>query len=52
MQKTSEDIVARCASVEPHHGEDWCRVSKAIPNWRLKTGEILRLASTDMAAPT
>ena len=44
--------MARCVAAEPHHGEEWCRVSKAIPNWRLKTGEILRLASSAMAIPT
>lgn len=51
-QKSVEDLATRCASVEPHHGEHWCRVSKAIPNWRLKTSDILPLVATAMPVPT
>nr|KAG5694409.1 hypothetical protein BaRGS_017442 [Batillaria attramentaria] len=47
-QKAVDDIATRCAAIEPHHGEHWCKVSKAIPNWRLKTSEILPLVAAAM----
>ncbi|XP_070209587.1 pre-mRNA-processing factor 6-like [Littorina saxatilis] len=50
-QKAAEDIASRCVSAEPHHGEWWCKVSKAIPNWRLKTVDILRLVSASTPIP-
>ncbi|PVD31927.1 hypothetical protein C0Q70_07353 [Pomacea canaliculata] len=51
-QKSADDIATRCVAAEPHHGEHWCRVSKAIPNWRLKTQEILPLVAAAMSVPT
>lgn len=52
LQKSADDIATRCVAAEPHHGEHWCRVSKAIPNWRLKTQEILPLVAAAMSVPT
>lgn len=51
-QKSADDIASRCVSAEPHQGEQWCQVSKAIPHWRLKTGEILRLVSAAVPVPS
>jgi len=41
-----------CVNAEPHHGELWCRVSKDINNWRLKTNDILPLAAAALQIPT
>ncbi|KAJ7389286.1 Pre-mRNA-processing factor 6 [Desmophyllum pertusum] len=38
-----ENVMQRCVLAEPHHGENWCAVSKAIPNWRLRTKDIIPL---------
>ncbi|XP_031549489.1 pre-mRNA-processing factor 6-like [Actinia tenebrosa] len=38
-----EAVIHKCSQAEPRHGELWCAESKAIPNWRLKTKDILPL---------
>ncbi|XP_048590658.1 pre-mRNA-processing factor 6 [Nematostella vectensis] len=43
-----ESVSHKCVQVEPHHGEVWCAVSKAIPNWRLKTKDVLPLAARSL----
>ncbi|GBG73650.1 hypothetical protein CBR_g16993 [Chara braunii] len=47
-----EDVVKRCLSAEPHHGERWCRVSKAIENAHQPIETILKkvVASLDKDA--
>lgn len=40
-----ESIMQRCVMAEPHHGENWCAVSKATPNWRLRTKDILPIVA-------
>ncbi|BFZ22629.1 hypothetical protein BsWGS_25668 [Bradybaena similaris] len=51
-EKRQTDIKQRCAAAEPHHGEQWCRVSKDICNWRLKTEEILSLVAKSLPVPS
>lgn len=41
--------VRRCIAAEPHHGERWTAVSKAIENLRMKTEAILKRVVGDMA---
>jgi len=38
------DIIKRCKEAEPHHGEYWCKISKAVENTilRLNTEQILK----------
>lgn len=47
-----EDVKKRCYAAEPRHGENWCRASKDIRNWKLKTDEILLLVARDLSVPT
>ncbi|XP_014780302.1 pre-mRNA-processing factor 6 [Octopus bimaculoides] len=46
-----EDVKKRCINAEPRHGEQWCKVSKDIANWRLKTSEVLLLTSAAIPIP-
>lgn len=43
-----ESVMQRCGLAEPHHGENWCAVSKAIPNWRLRTKDILPIVAKSL----
>lgn len=43
-----ESVMQRCVLAEPHHGENWCAVSKAIPNWRLRTKDILVIVAKSL----
>ncbi|XP_074602507.1 pre-mRNA processing factor 6 [Brevipalpus obovatus] len=44
-------IKKRCFDAEPRHGEEWCKVSKDIRNWKLKTDEILSLVAHNLSIP-
>lgn len=47
-----EDIKQRCLNAEPKHGEFWCKYSKDIKNWRLRTDQILVEAAKDLEPPS
>lgn len=47
-QAQQESVMQRCGLAEPHHGENWCAVSKAIPNWRLRTKDILPIVAKSL----
>lgn len=47
-----EDVRSRCKTAEPHHGEQWCKVSKHIANWCLNTEQILLLVAKNLPIPT
>ncbi|XP_070533546.1 pre-mRNA-processing factor 6-like [Ptychodera flava] len=49
-EEQQEDVRKRCINAEPHHGEYWCAVSKAIVNWRNKTEDILPLVAKSIPA--
>jgi len=40
-----EDILTKCESANPHHGEIWVSLSKKVENWKLKTKDILLKAA-------
>ncbi|KAF1742251.1 hypothetical protein MXB_3180 [Myxobolus squamalis] len=42
------NIIERCCIAEPRHGENWCKFSKSIENWRKKPKEILFLVSESL----
>eukprot|EP00823_Brevimastigomonas_motovehiculus_P003452 TRINITY_DN2105_c0_g1_i1.p1 TRINITY_DN2105_c0_g1~~TRINITY_DN2105_c0_g1_i1.p1 ORF type:complete len:949 (+),score=251.05 TRINITY_DN2105_c0_g1_i1:394-2847(+) len=47
--KTSQEaVLKRCVEADPHHGELWVGVSKAIENSRLKTDAILKKAAASI----
>jgi len=50
LQAQQESVMQRCVMAEPHHGENWCAVSKAIPNWRLRTKDILPIVAKSLRA--
>jgi len=52
IQEQQTEVRQHCVNAEPHHGELWCSVSKAINNWKLKTGDILTLAANTLQIPT
>lgn len=45
------DVKSKCAQAEPRHGEEWCKVSKAVENWRLKSDEILVKCADSLQIP-
>ncbi|XP_077989706.1 pre-mRNA-processing factor 6-like [Glandiceps talaboti] len=47
-EEQQEDIRKKCINAEPHHGEVWCAVSKAIANWRKKTEDLLPLVAKNV----
>jgi pre-mRNA-processing factor 6 len=42
-EKSQAESLDECINSEPHHGEEWCMVSKDVYGWRLTTEEILKL---------
>ena len=40
-EEQQNEVKVKCVQAEPRHGEEWTKVSKAIPNWRLKIQDIL-----------
>ena len=42
----------KCVSVEPHHGELWCAVSKDIKHWQKHTDKLLPLVAKNVKVPT
>ncbi|GIY90401.1 pre-mRNA-processing factor 6 [Caerostris extrusa] len=51
-EEQQEDVKKRCVNAEPRHGENWCKVSKNILNWRKKTEQILIMAATSLSIPS
>ena len=43
-----QDVVKKCAAVEPNRGENWCKVAKAPENMALKTEEVLWKVAGDV----
>ncbi|CAB0041928.1 unnamed protein product [Trichogramma brassicae] len=50
-EEQQAEVKKRCVAAEPHHGENWCRVSKDIRNWCLGTDQILLLVAKDLPIP-
>lgn len=46
------EVLDRCNTSEPKHGEAWCHVSKNISNWCFKTPEILKAVVKELPIPT
>jgi pre-mRNA-processing factor 6 len=46
-----EDVFKRCVAAEPKHGEEWCKVSKNITNWRFKTEDVLKALVKTLPIP-
>ena len=51
-EEQAEEVRRKCVASEPRHGEVWCRISKNVSNWRLKTADILSLAAASLPIPT
>jgi len=51
-EQSQQDIMKRCIQAEPHYGENWCKISKDIKNWKNKTEEILVLVANGLPIPT
>uniref|UniRef100_T1JXH8 Pre-mRNA-processing factor 6 n=1 Tax=Tetranychus urticae TaxID=32264 RepID=T1JXH8_TETUR len=47
-----QEVKNKCVDTEPRHGENWCKISKDIKNWKLKTDEILALLAHNLPIPT
>lgn len=45
------EVVNRCIIAEPKHGEEWCKESKNIVNWCLKTDEVLKAVVKSLPVP-
>ncbi|KRK02418.1 uncharacterized protein Dyak_GE19576 [Drosophila yakuba] len=50
-EQQQQEVIDRCISAEPTHGESWCRVSKNIQNWQFKTPEVLRAVVRELSIP-
>ncbi|KAJ3105219.1 hypothetical protein HDU97_008373 [Phlyctochytrium planicorne] len=44
------DIISRCVAAEPHHGEQWQAVAKAVSNWGKNIEQILALVVAGLPA--
>ncbi|KAG8199374.1 hypothetical protein JTE90_011834 [Oedothorax gibbosus] len=51
-EEQQEDVKKRCVHAEPRHGENWCKVSKNVLNWRKRTEQILVMAASSLSIPT
>jgi len=49
LQEKREDVVAKCISAEPKHGEVWQSVAKDPANAYKSTEEILKLVAQRLA---
>jgi pre-mRNA-processing factor 6 len=47
-ENIANDILKRCEEAKPKHGDIWQTISKKPGNWRLKTKDILMLASDSL----
>eukprot|EP00824_Muranothrix_gubernata_P008289 TRINITY_DN20644_c0_g1_i1.p1 TRINITY_DN20644_c0_g1~~TRINITY_DN20644_c0_g1_i1.p1 ORF type:complete len:902 (-),score=169.07 TRINITY_DN20644_c0_g1_i1:931-3636(-) len=36
------EIIRRCVEADPHHGDKWCSISKAVENSRMTTEQVLK----------
>lgn len=51
FQETQNEVKQRCIAAEPHHGENWCHVSKDLKNWRCTTEQILLIVAKALPIP-
>lgn len=51
-EEQQNEILQRCLTAEPKHGEIWCKTSKNIKNWNYKTDEILKAIVKVLDVPT
>ncbi len=52
LQAQQEKVFKNCVSAEPHHGEEWCKISKDISNWQKHTDKLLPLVTKLIPQPT
>lgn len=50
-EEQQKDVYDRCVAAEPHHGEEWCKVSKNIVNWRFRTEQVLKAVVKEIPIP-
>ena len=50
-QEQQQAVLKKCLAAEPRHGEEWCKISKNIANWRKHTEDILPLVAKALAVP-
>ena len=48
-KEQQEAVLKRCVTADPHHGEEWCAVSKAQGNHRLGTAEVLKIVAAKVS---
>lgn len=48
---TARQVLEKCTAAEPHHGERWQRVSKALENAHRTTTQLLALVVADLDNP-
>ena len=49
-QAKQEDVIKHFEAADPHHGDIWTQVTKAIGNWRKSPRELLVLAAKTLPA--
>ncbi|RWS06625.1 pre-mRNA splicing factor-like protein [Dinothrombium tinctorium] len=50
-EEQQDSVRKRCLNAEPRHGEEWCKVSKDIRNWKFKTNDILLAVANALPIP-
>lgn len=48
---TARQVLDKCIAAEPHHGERWQRVSKALENVHKTIAQLLPLVVADLESP-
>ncbi|RWS26275.1 pre-mRNA splicing factor-like protein [Leptotrombidium deliense] len=51
-EEEQDSVIQRCIKAEPRHGEEWCKVSKDIKNWKLKITDILEIVANSLPIPS
>lgn len=50
-KEQQQEVLKKCVAAEPHHGEQWCKVSKNIKNWILSIEQILIIVANELPIP-
>ncbi|VDO02784.1 unnamed protein product [Rodentolepis nana] len=47
-----KEVLSQCVAAEPRYGEAWCRVSKDVRNWRLRSADLLPMVADSLPIPS
>ena len=48
-EEQQKEVLRRCVAADPHHGDEWTKVSKDVRCLRYSTEQIVRRVASNMA---